>query len=126
MVKVLAGNKCEASPTQRVVDKERGMKVNASNLNTHNLIFNAIHFPFSHSQIAENFDMPFFEVSCKQNINIEEAFLTLARKIREQREQKGNSFDDDDKPKSKRSPGSNGLGPFSLGGSNGESGRCSC
>lgn len=70
--------------------------------------------------------MPFFEVSCKQNINIEEAFLTLARKIREQREQKGNSFDDDDKPKSKRSPGSNGLGPFSLGGSNGESGRCSC
>ena len=37
-------------------------------------------------QIAENFDMPFFEVSCKQNINIEEAFVTLARKIREQRE----------------------------------------
>lgn len=69
--------------------------------------------------------MPFFEVSCKQNINIEEAFLTLARKIREQREQKGNSFDDDDKPKGKRSPGSNGLGPFTLG-SNGESGRCSC
>jgi Rab family protein len=37
-------------------------------------------------QIAENFDMPFFEVSCKQNINIEECFLTLARKVREQRE----------------------------------------
>ncbi|XP_055324895.1 ras-related protein Rab-8A [Sitodiplosis mosellana] len=101
VVKVLAGNKCEAPATQRAVDKERGMK------------------------IAENFDMPFFEVSCKQNINIEEAFLTLARKIREQREQKGNSFDEDDKPKSKRSPGSNGLGPFTLG-SNGESGRCSC
>lgn len=37
-------------------------------------------------QIAENFDMPFFEVSCKQNVNIENAFLTLARSIREQRE----------------------------------------
>lgn len=36
-------------------------------------------------KIAENFDMPFFEVSCKENINIEEAFLTLARRIREQR-----------------------------------------
>ncbi|XP_031617749.1 ras-related protein Rab-8A [Contarinia nasturtii] len=101
VVKVLAGNKCEAPVTQRAVDKERGMK------------------------IAENFDIPFFEVSCKQNINIEEAFITLARKIREQREQNGNNFDDDDKPKSKRSPGSNGLGPFTLG-SNGESGRCSC
>jgi GTPase SAR1 family protein len=32
--------------------------------------------------------MPFFEVSCKQNINIEEAFLTLARDIREQREKR--------------------------------------
>lgn len=30
--------------------------------------------------------MPFFEVSCKQNVNIENAFLTLARSIREQRE----------------------------------------
>ncbi|KAJ4428941.1 hypothetical protein ANN_25937 [Periplaneta americana] len=35
--------------------------------------------------LAENFDMPFFEVSCKQDINIEDAFLTLARRIREQR-----------------------------------------
>lgn len=39
-------------------------------------------------QIAENFDMPFFEVSCKNNINIEDAFLSLARKIREQRERR--------------------------------------
>lgn len=30
--------------------------------------------------------MPFFEVSCKHNIKIEECFLTLARHIREQRE----------------------------------------
>lgn len=45
-------------------------------------------------QIADDFDMPFFEVSCKSNINIEEAFLTLARKIREYRETKViNSYD---------------------------------
>nr|CAD7394982.1 unnamed protein product [Timema cristinae] len=60
VVKVLAGNKCDAA-YQRAVEAERGEK------------------------IAESFDMPFFEVSCKQNINIEEAFLTLARRIREQR-----------------------------------------
>lgn len=71
--------------------------------------------------------MPFFEVSCKNNINIEDSFLTLARKIREQREQKGNNFEEEEKPKSKRSPlSSNGLGPFTLGSTNGENGRCSC
>lgn len=32
VVKVLAGNKCEAPPTQRVVDKERGMKVRKKHL----------------------------------------------------------------------------------------------
>lgn len=77
-------------------------------------------------QIAENFDMPFFEVSCKQNINIEEAFLTLARKIREQREHRGDNFDNDDKAQDKKSgPGSNGLGPFTLG-SSADASRCSC
>jgi hypothetical protein len=52
-------------------------------------VSNEIYMHFSlvlHLQIAENFDMPFFEVSCKMNVNIENAFLTLARKIREQRE----------------------------------------
>lgn len=38
--------------------------------------------------------MPFFEVSCKDNINIEAAFLTLARKIREQREKRVCMVDD--------------------------------
>uniref|UniRef100_A0A182V5X4 Ras-related protein Rab-8A n=1 Tax=Anopheles merus TaxID=30066 RepID=A0A182V5X4_ANOME len=81
-------------------------------------------------EIAENFDMPFFEVSCKQNINIEDAFLTLARKIREQREHRGENFDDGDRQKGlqdmiKNGPGSNGLGPFTLG-SGGDGGRCSC
>lgn len=96
------------------------------------LIILAITIPYS-PQIAENFDMPFFEVSCKQNINIEDAFLTLARKIREQREHRGENFDNDEKSaQDKRaggggSGGSNGLGPFTLGGSNNDTtGRCTC
>lgn len=36
--------------------------------------------------IADNFEMPFFEVSCKLNVNIEKAFLSLARNIHKQRE----------------------------------------
>lgn len=44
-------------------------------------------------QIADDFDMPFFEVSCKENINIEESFITLARKIREQRENRVSNLD---------------------------------
>ena len=59
----MAANKCDAA-AHRAVDAERGEK------------------------IAENFDMPFFEVSCKDNINIEDAFLTLARRIREQRDRR--------------------------------------
>jgi hypothetical protein len=47
-------------------------------------------------QIADNFDMPFFEVSCKMNVNIEEAFLTLARKIREQRENRVSPYQPSD------------------------------
>lgn len=38
--------------------------------------------------MAENFELPFFEVSCKDNINIENVFLTLARRVRDKREQK--------------------------------------
>ncbi|XP_059479430.1 ras-related protein Rab-8A isoform X2 [Neocloeon triangulifer] len=63
VIKVLVGNKCDYT-SHRCVETERGIK------------------------IAENFEMPFFEVSCKQNINIERAFLTLARNIREQSESK--------------------------------------
>ncbi|KAM7314318.1 ras-related protein Rab-8A isoform X1 [Ixodes scapularis] len=63
VVKVLVGNKCDATHI-RQIEKERGEKM------------------------AESFDIPFFECSCKQNINIQEAFVTLARKIREQREQR--------------------------------------
>ncbi|XP_066997261.1 ras-related protein Rab-8A [Anabrus simplex] len=88
VVKVLAGNKCDAV-TQRAVEAERGQK------------------------IAESFDMPFFEVSCKHDINIEEAFLTLARRIREQRSRRASLFDNAEKSqseidltKSKPSPGS--------------------
>ncbi|KAK1121584.1 hypothetical protein K0M31_010379 [Melipona bicolor] len=68
VVKVVAANKCDVT-AHRAVDAERGQK------------------------IAENFDMPFFEVSCKENINIEEAFLTLARRIREQRGRRASLFE---------------------------------
>ncbi|UYV69016.1 hypothetical protein LAZ67_6002030 [Cordylochernes scorpioides] len=53
-----------------------------------------------HSQkqtIAEAFDLPFFECSCKQNINIQEAFLALARLIRDQRERRATRQDDFDR-----------------------------
>ncbi|BES95372.1 unnamed protein product [Nesidiocoris tenuis] len=68
VVKVLAGNKCDAA-AKRVVDTEMGQK------------------------IAENYDIPFYEVSCKQDINIETIFLTLARLIRDQRANQVDAFD---------------------------------
>uniref|UniRef100_A0A1B0DCL2 Uncharacterized protein n=2 Tax=Phlebotomus papatasi TaxID=29031 RepID=A0A1B0DCL2_PHLPP len=101
VVTVLAGNKCECPPTQRMVEKARGEK------------------------IAENFDIPFFEVSCKQDVNIEESFITLARRIRDQRDRRGENFDQDDKRQDSGS--ANGLSnSFVLGGKNSESGRCAC
>lgn len=36
--------------------------------------------------------MSFFEVSCKEDINIGEAFLALARRIREQRNRRVSKF----------------------------------
>ncbi|XP_053603639.1 ras-related protein Rab-8A [Plodia interpunctella] len=69
VIKVLVGNKCDVHENQRAVPWERGQK------------------------IADDFDMPFFEVSCKNNINIEDAFLTLARKIRNYRETKADAFE---------------------------------
>lgn len=69
VVRVLAGNKCDAEHL-RVVDYEQGKK------------------------IADSFEIPFYECSCKQNININEAFIALARKIREQRERRASRFDE--------------------------------
>ncbi|KAK9504133.1 hypothetical protein O3M35_010536 [Rhynocoris fuscipes] len=68
VVKVLAGNKCDAT-SQRVVDTEMGQK------------------------IAENYDIPFYEVSCKQNINIDKIFITLARLIRDNRTYQSGQLD---------------------------------
>ncbi|XP_022202556.1 ras-related protein Rab-13 [Nilaparvata lugens] len=58
VVIVLAGNKCD-EVSQRTIAYDSGQKM------------------------AEYYDMPFFEVSCKRDINIGEAFLTLARLIRD-------------------------------------------
>ncbi|XP_022647413.1 GTP-binding protein ypt2-like [Varroa jacobsoni] len=63
VVKVLVGNKSDAS-SQRQVETSQLAKM------------------------AEQLDIAYFECSCKQNINIQEAFITLARLIRKQREEK--------------------------------------
>ncbi|CAG2060597.1 unnamed protein product [Timema podura] len=128
VVKVLAGNKCDAA-YQRAVEAERGEKALGSveckskpilwdsgwEGQSHDVASQLTKVSFrtkknrwiteivddasyrtglaEKSYIAESFDMPFFEVSCKQNINIEEAFLTLARRIREQRNRRASLFD---------------------------------
>lgn len=42
--------------------------------------------------MAENFDMPFFEISCKNDVNVEAVFLTLTRMIKERTSQNVNQF----------------------------------
>lgn len=61
-VKVLVGNKCDADQL-RVVEQERG------------------------AQMAAQMSVPFFECSCKQNINIQAMFIDLCCRINEQVEQ---------------------------------------
>merc|ERR1711874_868297 len=70
VVKVLAGNKCEVNTHQRAVDKERGQK------------------------LAESFDIPFFEVSCRGDVNVQDTFLTLARLIRDLRQRRASLFEE--------------------------------
>lgn len=70
VVKVLAGNKCEVNNQQRAVDKERGQK------------------------LAESFDMPFFEVSCRGDVMVQDTFLTLARLIRDLRQRRASLFEE--------------------------------
>ncbi|XP_076322707.1 ras-related protein Rab-8A-like isoform X2 [Tachypleus tridentatus] len=91
VVKILVGNKCDALHL-RQVEKERGEKM------------------------ADNFEIPFFECSCKQNINIDSAFLTLARAIREQRENKASRFEETEKLKLERAEETKSE----------TTGRCSC
>ncbi|XP_076366085.1 ras-related protein Rab-8A-like [Tachypleus tridentatus] len=69
VAKVLVGNKCDASHL-RQIEKERGEK------------------------IADSFTIPFFECSCKHNINIQETFLALARLVRQERERRASKFDE--------------------------------
>lgn len=71
---VIAGNKCESR--DRLIDIQSGHK------------------------IAEHFNLPFLEISCKDNINVDEAFLLLSRKIREKREQTDYPFKEKNELKS--------------------------
>jgi GTPase SAR1 family protein len=58
--KIIVGNKCDS--TQREVSFEEGRT------------------------LAERYNLPFLETSALQNINIEEVFLTVGRKIKEKLE----------------------------------------
>lgn len=42
--------------------------------------------------MAETFDMPFFEISCKNDVNVEAVFLTLTRMIKERTSQNVNQY----------------------------------
>lgn len=55
--KIIVGNKCDSS--QREVSFEEGQA------------------------LAERHHLPFLETSAKENVNIEEVFLTIGRKIKE-------------------------------------------
>ncbi|RXG60128.1 Ras-related protein RABE1a [Armadillidium vulgare] len=89
VVKVLTGNKCEVINHQRAVDKDRGAK------------------------LAESFDMPFFEVSCRNDINVQETFLALARGIRDLRERRISLFECKDKENENVRLGDNDHGSWS-------------
>jgi len=55
--KILIGNKCDVDPADRRVSLEQGRK------------------------LAEEYRIKFFETSAKENVNVDEAFYTVARDI---------------------------------------------
>jgi len=59
--KILIGNKCDAEG-KRVVSKERG------------------------EELAKQYGIPFFETSAKANVNVEAAFVAIARQIKNTQE----------------------------------------
>ena len=66
------GNKCDADSALRVVDKEQG------------------------ARLAAQYEVPFFECSCKHNINIQPMFVTLCERIGEYLEKNVSSGGGDD------------------------------
>ncbi|ROT68780.1 Ras-related protein Rab-8B [Penaeus vannamei] len=45
-------------------------------------------------ELAESFDMPFYEVSCRGDVNVQDTFLTLARLIRDLRQRRASLFEE--------------------------------
>lgn len=56
-IKILVGNKCDAESSLRMVEKEQA------------------------ARLAAHYEVPFFECSCKHNINIQPMFVTLCERI---------------------------------------------
>jgi len=69
VIKLLVGNKKDAQ-NMRMIDEEQGRK------------------------IAESFEVPFFECSCKLNENVHEIFYSLAKLVKEQRERQAIKFNE--------------------------------
>lgn len=63
VIKCLVANKCDLDQSYRVVDREQA------------------------EQLAKKLDVPFYECSCKNNINIQTMFMELCHRIHYQLEQ---------------------------------------
>ncbi|XP_040393387.1 ras-related protein Rab-8A isoform X1 [Cygnus olor] len=96
--KMILGNKCDAND-KRQVSREQGEKVSATAWSPPWLVvFIAVpadptNMKLAFVQLAASFGIKFMETSAKANINIENAFFTLARDIKAKMDKKleGNS-----------------------------------
>jgi Ras-related protein Rab-8A len=70
VIKILIGNKCDLVD-DRVIETERGQA------------------------LAEEYNMEFFETSCKCNINVNESFLSVVKSIKRQLIDKSESHGDE-------------------------------
>ncbi|KAH9418797.1 hypothetical protein DERP_004123 [Dermatophagoides pteronyssinus] len=71
VIKILVANKCDLDQNYQIVDHEQA------------------------KQLAKRLDVPFYECSCKNNLNIQNLFFDLCHRIHDQLEQNENMFDYD-------------------------------
>lgn len=63
VIKILVANKCDLDQNYQIVDHEQA------------------------KQLAKRLDVPFYECSCKNNLNIQNLFFDLCHRIHDQLEQ---------------------------------------